>query len=69
MAFLKDVRLRHARMMLKRIDRPPSVTETAITCGFGNLGHFARDYFERFGERPSDTLKRSKAVSPPTSAG
>lgn len=69
MAFLKDVRLRHARMMLKRIDRPPSVTETAITCGFGNLGHFARDYFERFGERPSDTLKRSKAVSPPTIAG
>jgi hypothetical protein len=24
------------------------------------LGHFAGDYFKRFGERPSDTLKRRK---------
>ena len=58
MAFLKDVRLRHARLMLQRAGTEPSVTETAMACGFGNLGHFARDYFTRFGERPSDTLKR-----------
>jgi AraC-like DNA-binding protein len=66
MAFVKEVRLRHARGMLGRIDRGPSVTETALACGFTNLGHFARDYFKRFGERPSETLRRrhSKTLTP-----
>ena len=60
MAFVKQVRLRHARDMLERKDQNPSVTATAFACGFTNLGHFARDYFKRFGERPSDTVRRSK---------
>jgi AraC-like DNA-binding protein len=60
MAFLKDVRLRHARRMLQQTDRIRSVTEIAVDCGFGNLGHFARDYFKRFGERPSDALRRKQ---------
>jgi len=59
MAFVKQVRLRHARHMLER-NPNPSVTATALACGFSNLGHFARDYFKRFGERPSDTIKRRK---------
>jgi AraC-like DNA-binding protein len=58
MAFVKQVRLRHARDMLERAD--VSVTETAYACGFSNLGHFARDYFNRFNELPSETIKRSK---------
>jgi AraC-like DNA-binding protein len=58
MAFVKEVRLRHAREKLQATDQNPSVTETAIACGFGNLGHFAKDYFKRFGERPSETVKR-----------
>ena len=64
MAFLKEVRLRHARDMLERTRLNLSVTETALACGFGNLGHFAKDYFKRFGERPSETLKRNKAAVP-----
>jgi len=60
MAFVKQVRLQRAREMLGRTDRSLSVTETAAACGFNNLGHFARDYFKRFGERPSDTIKRNK---------
>ena len=60
MSFLKQVRLEHAREMLKKSGINRSVTEIAIECGFGNLGHFAGDYFKRFGEHPSDTLKRSK---------
>jgi AraC-like DNA-binding protein len=60
MTFVKDVRLRHAKEMLELTDPMPSVTETAIACGFGNLGHFANDYFKRFGERPSETVKRHK---------
>jgi AraC-like DNA-binding protein len=69
MAFLKDVRLRHARDILQRSGLSPSVTETAIACGFGNLGHFATDYFKRFGERPSDTVKRNKSVSAQAAGG
>ncbi len=68
MAFLKDVRLRHARALLERSELSSSVTETAMACGFGNLGHFATDYFKRFRERPSDTLKRNKSVSPQAAA-
>lgn len=60
MSFLKQVRLEHARAMLETSGVGRSVTEIAVQCGFGNLGHFAGDYFKRFGERPSDTLKRSK---------
>ena len=60
MSFLKQVRLEHAREMLGRSGIGRSVTDIAIECGFGNLGHFAGDYFKRFGEHPSDTLKRSK---------
>jgi transcriptional regulator GlxA family with amidase domain len=60
MAFVKQVRLEHAREMLESSGISRSVTEIAVDCGFGNLGHFAGDYFKRFGERPSETLKRSK---------
>jgi AraC-like DNA-binding protein len=60
MSFLKQVRLEHAREMLENSGVGRSVTEIAVDCGFGNLGHFAGDYFKRFGERPSDTLKRGK---------
>jgi transcriptional regulator GlxA family with amidase domain len=60
MSFVKQVRLEHAREMLQHSGINHSVTEVAVDCGFGNLGHFAGDYFKRFGERPSDTLKRRK---------
>jgi transcriptional regulator GlxA family with amidase domain len=60
MSFVKQVRLEHARKMLESSGIDRSVTEIAVDCGFGNLGHFAGDYFKRFGERPSETLKRSK---------
>ena len=59
MAFARMVRLRHAREMLATPDLETSVTSVAFVCGFGNLGHFARDYRETFGERPSETLSRA----------
>jgi AraC-like DNA-binding protein len=59
MAFAKMVRLRHARSMLSSGDPEASVTLIAFACGFGNLGHFARDYREAFGERPSATLAKA----------
>jgi AraC-like DNA-binding protein len=59
MAFARMVRLRQAQKMLSAPDADTSVTLTAFACGFGNLGHFARDYRETFGELPSETLARA----------
>ena len=59
MAFAKMVRLKHARRMLAEPNAETTVTLVAFACGFGNLGHFARDYRETFGERPSETLVRA----------
>ena len=58
MAFAKMVRLKHARRMLAEPNAETTVTLVAFACGFGNLGHFARDYRQAFGERPSETLAR-----------
>ena len=59
MAFARMVRLKHARAMLAAPDAETTVTLVAFACGFGNLGHFARDYRQAFGERPSQTLARA----------
>jgi AraC-like DNA-binding protein len=59
MAFARMIRLKHARRMLAAPDAETSVTSVAFVCGFGNLGHFARDYRHAFGERPSQTLGRA----------
>ena len=59
MAFAKMVRLKHARQLLSAPDAETTVTSVAFVCGFGNLGHFARDYREAFGERPSTTLAKA----------
>lgn len=58
MAYVKQVRLRHARAMLSSPTPATSVTSVAFLCGFSNMGHFARRYYEAFGERPSDTLRK-----------
>lgn len=60
MAFVKDVRLQHAQRMLTNPRSESSVTGVAFACGFGNLGHFAKDYREKFGEVPSVTLSRAR---------
>ncbi len=59
MGYLKDYRLGLAREALKTgVDNNLSVTEVALSCGFTHLSKFARDYQERFGERPSVTLRQ-----------
>lgn len=63
MAFVKRVRLNHARKMLLSHGTGTTVAEVAFACGFGNLGNFAREYREAFGELPSQTLRM--AVPPP----
>ena len=59
MDFVKRVRLGRAWGKLSRPEVETTVTAVAYECGFGNPGHFARDYRENFGETPSETLRRS----------
>nr|WP_294543342.1 AraC family transcriptional regulator [uncultured Rhodopila sp.] len=60
MDFVKRVRLGRAWQKLSKPGAETSVTAVAFECGFGNPGHFARDYRHRFGERPSETLRRGR---------
>ena len=60
MTFAKPLRLKNAREMLAAGNPNTSGTGVAFKCGFGNLGHFANDYREAFGELPSKTLARTR---------
>lgn len=60
MMFVKRLRLHRARDLLAKPDDATAVTSVALTCGFLNTGHFARDYRSIFGELPSDTLRRGR---------
>ena len=65
MAFVKRVRLRNARRMLLTPDAGTTVAKIAFSCGFGNLGNFAKDYREAFGELPSFTLRMASGYHHP----
>ena len=58
-AFVKTVRLRKAREQMIDL-KAETVAAIALRCGFQNLGHFARDYRDMFGEAPSHTLARAR---------
>lgn len=58
--YLKSLRLRKARLLLQASDRGTTVTAVALKCGFANMGHFAKDYRQEFGEAPSDTIKQAR---------
>jgi AraC-like DNA-binding protein len=68
MIFLKQIRLKRARDMLQNPTASTSVTSVAYACSFNNLGHFAKDYLQVFGERPSETLNYAKGARRPKSA-
>jgi AraC-like DNA-binding protein len=58
--FLRACRLERARRLL--LTAPPSTTVMQIlfACGFAHAGEFSRAYRLRFGESPSETLRRSR---------
>jgi AraC-like DNA-binding protein len=56
--YVRRHRLQRARRMLIEAKPGATVTAIALTCGFSNHGHFAKDYHDEFGELPSDTLRK-----------
>lgn len=60
MLLLRRVRLAQARADLEAPTPRTSVTDVAFDCGFNHLGRFAGEYARRFGESPSETLRRAR---------
>ena len=61
MEHLRAIRLERAHRDLSRECRDDtSVTAVALSWGFGHLGQFAADYRRRFGELPSESLRRAR---------
>lgn len=60
MAFVKRLRLHHARDLLIKPNETTTVTAVALACGFLSAGHFANDYRSAFRELPSDTLRKGR---------
>lgn len=58
MRYLRNARFAKVRDALLRAEPEESVTVIAMACGFTHMGRFAVEYRRRFGERPSDTLRR-----------
>ena len=65
--FLRDCRLDLAHRMLSSASAGQTTTSIAYDCGFGHLGEFSQSYWRRYGESPSETLRRSRNSQPPGS--
>jgi AraC-like DNA-binding protein/tetratricopeptide (TPR) repeat protein len=57
-ATLRDVRFESARRELLRGLPDAKVTNVALRCGFPHCGRFSVEYRRRYGETPSQTLRR-----------
>ena len=60
MVLLRQARLARARRDLLEGLPGTTVTQTALQWGFQHLGRFSGEYARRFGESPSDTLRRAR---------
>jgi AraC-like DNA-binding protein len=58
LGYLREIRIDLAREELLRASHNLTVTEVAARCGLNHLGRFAIHYRQRYGEAPSDTLRR-----------
>lgn len=57
-AYVRNLRLEQVRLELTRSPSSTTITELAFKWGFSHMGRFARDYAQRFGEKPSATARR-----------
>jgi len=60
MKFLNEQRLQSAREKLVMNSPEGSVSHIAMSCGFNDLSRFSRAYKKRFGELPSETLRKKR---------
>ena len=67
-AVLRDVRFESARRELLQGLSDAKVMDVALRCGFPHFGRFSVEYRRRFGETPSQTLKRQAVFSDALSA-
>lgn len=59
-AYLRRIRLEHVRTELEQADsQETTVSAIALRWGFTHFGDFARSYRLAYGERPSETLRKS----------
>jgi AraC-like DNA-binding protein len=58
MRYVRDRRFSAARQALLSAGPHDSVTTIALHWGFSHLGRFAVEYRKRYGETPSQTLRR-----------
>jgi len=65
MEFLRNVRMQEVRTGLLAPDDNTSVTGEAARWGFLHFGRFSKEYRTRFGELPSETLRRSRRGKQP----
>ncbi len=68
MALLKALRLEQAHADLKTAPPTENIAGIAFKWGIVHLGRFARDYRRRFGELPSETLRRGRGRKAPSGA-
>jgi AraC-like DNA-binding protein len=61
MALLRNVRLEQAHADLKAAAPTENIAAVAFKWGIVHLGRFAQDYHKRFGELPSDTLRKGRS--------
>ena len=60
MAFVRSTRLALARDRLQEGRPGATVTCVAQECGFDHLGRFSVAYAKRYGETPSETLRKKR---------
>jgi len=63
LGWVRRMRLALARQELLHSAPHATVTDVALASGFNQLGRFAAQYREAFGELPSATIQRSRAAS------
>src|ERR1700748_2207655 len=62
-AVLRDIGFERARRELLQGAHREKIMDVAVRCGFPHFGRFAVEYRRRYGETPSQTLKRQAVLS------
>ena len=60
MRYVRDCRFAQVRQALLQAGSQDNVTTIAVQWGFCHLGRFSVEYRKRYGETPSETLRRQR---------